>query len=293
MMTTDYRIRATAADGLLRMVAVNTTVTAREAQRVHEAWPLAAAAMGRLLSVAAILAGDLKSNSSRITVEVDGNGPLGRVVAEGQGNQRLRARVQHPHVELPLRDDGKLDVGQAVGTDGTFRIIRESSPGEWYQSQVALTSGEIGDDFLHYLVQSEQIPSAVSVGVLISAEGLVMASAGVMVQALPGCPASVVEDVAARFQALDQISRQVAEGANLESLIRQVVPEPIHWAAPKTLTWACWCNRTSVTEALKALPTHDLEDLIGDGGAEVTCHFCRQRYHFSAKELAALSGDHG
>ncbi|MCY0877904.1 MAG: Hsp33 family molecular chaperone HslO [Firmicutes bacterium] len=290
-MNADYRIRATAADGLLRTVAVNTTVTARQAQQVHDAWPLAAAAMGRLLSVAAILAGDVKAAGARLTVEVDGQGPLGRVVAEVLEGDKLRARVQHPQVELPLRDNGKFDVGQAIGIEGTFRVIRQEGAGRWYQSQVPLRTGEIGDDFLYYLTQSEQIPSAVSVGVLVGTDGLVTASAAVLVQALPGCPESLVEEVAARFQALEQISRRVADGDSLETLIRLVVPEPIHWAEAVPIAWACWCSEASVLEALKALPATDLEELIADGGAEVTCHYCRRRYPFSASELAALKED--
>lgn len=288
-MTTDYRIRATAAGGLLRAVAVNTTHGAREAQEVHRAWPVAAAAMGRLISSAAILGSDFKEDQARITVEVSGDGPLGRVVAETRPDGTLRARIDHPEVELPLNDLGKLPVGQAVGADGFFRVLRQDGQGDWYQSQVELQSGEIGEDFLHYLAQSEQIPSAVSVGVLVGEAGLVIGSGGVMAQALPGCPDDLVDEVANRFQELTQISRRLADGETLEAMVEHVLPAPIHWYERESLRWHCWCERGSIEDVLGTLPASDIGDLIGDGGAEVTCHYCQTAYRFSVDDLKALA----
>lgn len=284
-ISTDYRILATAANGLVRAVAVSLTDAAREAQRVHQAWPVAAAAMGRLMTTAAMLAGDFKDDEGRITVEVLGGGPLGRVVAEIRPDGHLRTRVQHPGVDLPLRDDGKLAVGQAVGTDGYFRVLRQDPGGQWYQGQVELQTGEIGEDFLHYLWQSEQVPSAVSVGVLVGTEGRVIGAGGVMVQSLPGCPPSLVDEVASAFQRLTQISRRIADGETLTSLVAQVIPEPIHWYPEEPLAFHCWCDREPIRDTLKTLPDTDLVDLIRDGGAEVTCHYCRRAYHFTAQEL--------
>lgn len=287
-MGTDYRIRATAADGMLRAVGVSTTAAAREAQLAHRAWPVAAAAMGRLMSAAAILAADMKDDEGRISVEANGDGPLGRVVAEVRPHGAMRARVQNPDVELPLRPDGKLAVGQAVGVDGFFRVMRQDVLGDWYQGQVELQTGEIGDDFLHYLIQSEQVPSAVSVGVLVGQEGLVIGSGGVMVQALPGCPRELVDETAARFGELTQISRRLADGETLENLIRMVLPEPVHWHPQESLQWSCWCDRDRIADMLRTLPDTDLEDLIRDGGAEVICHFCRTAYQFSVSDIESF-----
>ena len=289
-MGTDYRIRATAANGMLRAVAVSTTAAAREAQLAHRAWPVAAAAMGRLMSTAAILGADMKDDEGRITVEANGDGPLGRVVAEVRPHGEMRARVQHPDVELPLRPDGKLAVGQAVGVDGFFRVMRQDAFGDWYQGQVELQTGEIGEDFLHYLIQSEQVPSAVSLGVLVGQEGFVIGSGGVMVQALPGCPSALVDETAARFAELTQISRRLADGETLENLIQMVLPEPVHWHSQESLQWSCWCDRERIADLLRSLPDSDLEDLISDGGAEVTCHFCRTAYQFSVSDIASFRG---
>ncbi len=287
-MKTDYRIRATAAEGLLRAVAVSLTGAAGEAQLAHQAWPVAAAAMGRLMTTAAMVGSDMKEDVGRITVEVNGGGPLGRVVAEIRPDGSLRARVQHPAVDLPLRADGKLPVGQAVGVDGYFRVMRQDLFGNAYQGQVELQSGEIGEDFLHYLWQSDQVASAVSVGVLVGTEGLVIGAGGVMVQALPGCPKDLVDRVAGQFEQLTQISRRLADGETLESLVQEVLPEPIHWYSQEPLAWRCWCDRERIQDMLKTLPDSDLLDLISDGGAEVTCHFCRTAYHFQTDELESF-----
>lgn len=289
-MSTDSRIRATAADGFVFAVAVSTTDAARTAQQIHQAWPVAAAALGRLMSCAAMLAANLKDADSRLTLEVVGNGPLGRLVAEIRSRDRLRARVQHPAVDLGVRADGKWPVGQAVGNLGEFRVLRQDGEGAWYQSQVPLATGEIGEDFLQYLVQSEQVASAVSVGVLVGRDGLVAGSGGVLVQALPGCPPGVIDAVAEDFGHLNQISRRLAEGEPLSSLLASVLPEPIHFYEVEPLAWACWCDRDNIAGILASLPEADRRELIQDGGAEVTCHFCRRAYRFSAEELARLGG---
>lgn len=281
-------MRATAADGSLRAVAVLTTDAARAAQNAHRASPVAAAAMGRLMSCVAILAADLKDGDGRITAEISGDGPLGRVVAEVKPNGWLRTRVGDPWVDLPLRTDGKLAVGQAVGGAGFFRVLREDGQGDWYQSQVELVSGEIGEDFLHFMTQSEQVPSAVSVGVLVGREGIVAGSGGVMVQALPQSPSALVDSVAERFSRLKQISRRLADGESLQALLADVMPESVRWYAPEPLEWHCWCERERIQESLRTLPSQDLNDLIADGGAEVTCHFCRTAYRFSQDELQTL-----
>ncbi|MBX5466290.1 MAG: Hsp33 family molecular chaperone HslO [Firmicutes bacterium] len=287
---TDYRIRATWADGALRAVAVITTEAARAAQRVHRASPVAAAAMGRALSAAALLGADVKE-AFRLEVQLDGDGPLGLVAAEIRqvgGEQWVRARVQHPEVDLPLRSDGKLAVGQAIGRQGAFRVWFEDAGGARYQSEVPLVTGEIGEDLAHYYWQSVQVPSAVAVGVLVGTDGTVTASGGVVVQALPGSEAER-EAVAERFLGLQHLSHRIAEGATGEDLIRSVLPEPIHWLEREPLRFRCQCSRRRSLALLAHLPPEELQALAHEQhGAEVTCHYCRRRYRFSEAELEAL-----
>jgi molecular chaperone Hsp33 len=266
---------------------VVTTESARAAQRVHRAGPLAAAAMGRALAAAALLAADVKE-AFRLEVRLKGGGPLGLVAAEirqAEGEQWLRVRVDHPEVDLPLRPDGKLAVGQAIGRDGELVVWYEDVGGVRYQSEVPLVSGEIGEDLAHYYWQSVQVPSAVALGVLVGPSGLVAASGGVVVQALPGSEAEV-DAVTARFARLAALSQRLNDGETPEDLIRSVLPEPLRWSPREPLRFRCQCSRRRSLSLLKGLPPEELTALIEEQhGAEVVCHYCRRRYRFTEEEL--------
>lgn len=285
MSITDYRIRATAANGSIRAIATVVTATAQRAQEAHQATPVAAAAMGRLISSAVLLATDFKSEF-RLTAEVMGHGPLGRVVAEIRANGQVRARVQHPHIELPLRADGKLAVGQAVGADGYFRVIREEGESA-YHSEVALVSGEIGEDLMQYYVASEQIPSAVALGVLVGTDSVVKAAGGVVIQALPGSD-EVIGEIEDKFAQLAQISLRLSEGESPEMLLAGILPGPITWYSREPVEFRCQCSKARSEAILAGLPRADLEDLVADLGAEVTCPYCRAAYQFSKEDLEIL-----
>ncbi|POB09272.1 MAG: Hsp33 family molecular chaperone HslO [Sulfobacillus thermosulfidooxidans] len=285
-MITDYRRKATAAQGSLRLIAAHTTKTALAIQRVHNASPVAAAAMGRLATAAAILSSDFK-DPALMLVEVEGSGPLGRVVAEVRDGGRVRAKADHPHIELPLRADGKLAVGQAVGVPGVFRVTREDSSGALYQGQVALVSGEIGEDFAQYYTLSEQIPSAVAVGVLVGTSGEIMASGGLVIQALPGSQ-DVIDTVIERLPRLAQISHRLANHETIEALAEDVIGGAVHWFDPEPIYYGCECSETRSLEILSSLPRVELEALIENKGAEVVCHYCHSAYHFSLQQIEQL-----
>lgn len=285
----DYLARATAAEGHIRAFSALTTQTARAAQEAHGASPTAAAAMGRLLTGAALLGADVKERSFRLTIEAEGGGPLGRVVAQAREGGKVRARVQHPHVDLPIREDGKLAVGQAVGTDGFLQVTRDYGGTQLYQGQVALVSGEIGEDLMHYYVQSEQIPTAVALGVLVGRQGLVIAAGGVVVQAMPGADPRMVDQIVESFGTLQHISYEIEKGASAESLLHKVLPEPIHWYESQPIKWECVCSRQHSYELLGGLPRTEIEALVREGGAEITCNFCLKSYRFSEDELLKLN----
>lgn len=278
----DYRIRGTAAEGTLRALATLSTRVARTAQTLHQARPVAAAAMGRAASAAILMAADLK-DGGMVHVELDGGGPLGRVIAEADAGS-VRARVDHPTVDLPLRPDGKLAVGQAVGRDGYLIVWREDRAGHRYESRVALVSGEIGEDLTRFYAESEQVPAAVALGVLVGRDGVVVASGGVVVQALPGS-GEAAEGVAGRFGALARISHRIAHGETPEQLLAEVLPPPLHLAPPEPVQFRCRCSKERSAAILQSLPHDDLEALWEERGAEVTCNFCRQVYRFGSAEL--------
>lgn len=252
------------------------------AQQVHQASPLAAAAMGRTLTAAVLLAADFKT-AFRLQVELDGSGPLGRVLGEVRTDGKIRARIDHPQVELDLRTDGKLDVGRGVGDNGYLRVIREDDWGR-FESQVELVSGEIGEDLAQYYVQSEQIPSAVAVGVLINRDRSVKAAGGLVVQMLPGGE-SEAADIIAKFSVMTTISHRLAEGESPEDLLRAVLPAPLVWANPEPLEFRCRCSRDNSLKILQSLPEEEMDALIQQNGAEVVCNYCKTAYQFSANEL--------
>jgi molecular chaperone Hsp33 len=281
----DYRIKATAAGGVLRAIGAVTTASARSIQAVHRASPLAAAAMGRLTTAAALLASDFKAGES-IHMEANGGGPAGRVIAEAFASGLLRGRLDHPEVDLALSPEGKLAVGQAVGTDGTLTVRRTLADGRLYTSVSPLVTGEIGDDVARYLTQSEQVPSAVALGVLVGADGRVAASGGLIVQALPGASDTLARETAERLQALGGLSRRLADGAAMEDLVASVLPAPIRWADRTPLHFGCLCSRERSLALLVSLPPAERAEMAAQGGAEVICHYCQTAYRFGSGELA-------
>ncbi len=264
-----------------------TRNVALEAQKVHQASPVAAAALGRLLTSAALLSADFK-NAARIRIEVDGDGPIGRMVAEARSGGKLRSMIKNPQVSLPLRSDGKLAVGRAVGQNGLFKVTREEYDDAIYQGQVELVSSEIGQDLAQYYTLSEQIPSAVALGVLVGRDSWVQASGGLVVQALPGS-GEYIGAVADRFSTLNHISHRLAEGDSVELLAEEVLSMgSLRWFDPEPLFYQCECNRTRSLEILSSLPREEIEELIKDQGVEVVCHYCHATYQFAPTEMEQL-----
>ncbi len=286
----DYRVKATAAGGSIRAIAAVTTATALRVQNLHHASPVAAAALGRLITAASLLASDFK-DAFRLTVEVQADGPLGRLVSEIRTGGLIRARTENSLVDLPLRSDNKLAVGQAVGNRGTLRVTREERGRNPYEGQAPIVSGEIGEDLANYYRISEQIPSAVALGVLIGHEGLVVASGGVVIQALPGIQTVTTDEITDKFQKLHNISWRLSNGETPEDLLREVLPTSIHWLGTDSLEYQCQCSSERSLEIIGSLPTGDLDALIQDKGAEVVCHFCNTAYPISLFQLEKARSD--
>ncbi len=291
----DQLIRATAAEGGIRAVGAITTRLAEEARQRHKLSYVATAALGRTMSAGLLLASSMKRPGSRINIRIKGNGPLGGILVDAGLDGTVRGYVDNPDVELPPNSKGKLDVGGAVGHDGYLYVVRDVGYGYPYSSTVELVSGEIGDDLTHYLVSSEQTPSALVLGVFVGAEG-VTASGGILLQVLPK---------AARDEALVQtLESRVAELAGFTPLLQagKTLPEILDGLLgdrglemlPETqlLRFHCGCSFNRVLGALKMLGEAELQDMIDkDNGAEATCHFCGKVYQASSDELAQLIVD--
>lgn len=291
----DQLIRATAAAGGIRAVGVITTRLTEEARRRHKLSYVATAALGRTMSSGLLLASSMKREGSRVNIRVKGKGPLGGILVDAGIDGTVRGYVDNPSIELPPNSRGKLDVGGAVGHNGYLYVVRDVGYGYPYSSTVELVSGEIGDDIAHYLVTSEQTPSALVVGVFVGAEG-VTASGGILIQVLPKAATdeALVKTLESRVAKLAGFTPLLQEGKTLPEMLEQLLGDMdlVIFPEVQMLRFHCGCSFNRVLGALKMLGVAELQDMIEkDHGAEATCHFCGEVYQASSDELARLIDD--
>lgn len=288
----DQLIRATAAEGGIRAVGVITTRLTEEARRRHNLSYVATAALGRTMSAGLLLASSMKREGSRVNIRVKGDGPLEGILVDAGLDGTVRGYVDNPAVELPPNERGKLDVGGAVGRDGYLYVVRDVGYGYPYSSTVELVSGEIGDDVAHYLVTSEQTPSALVIGVFVGAQG-VTAAGGILLQVLPKAARdeALVQTLESRVAKLSGFTPLLQAGKTLPEIFEQLLGDMNLIILPEVqmLRFHCGCSFDRVLGALKMLGEAELQDMIEkDDGAEATCHFCGEVYQASSDELAQL-----
>ena len=284
----DHILHITLAEGMVRGLLITATETVQEAQRIHNTSPVATAALGRMLMGTSMLSSMLKEDHSSVTVTIDGGGALGRLVCVGDRSS-VRGSIENPKLELPLRPDGKLSVGRAIGTKGRMSVVKDLGLKSPYIGQVALQSGEIAEDFAHYFLTSEQSPSLVSLGVLVAKE-VVLAAGGILLQPLPGCTDDIIEQLELRSPLFGEISRELAHEP-METLMSswfQGLQPVILESTP--LSYRCQCSRPRMEKALIALGREELTRMIEDeiDGAELCCHFCKVVHHFTTHDLIRL-----
>ncbi len=290
----DQLIRATAAEGGIRAVGAITTRLTEEAKAKHQLSYVATAALGRTMTAGLLMASSMKRSGSRVNVRVKGDGPLGGILVDAGLDGTVRGYVENPSVELPPNAKGKLDVGGAVG-NGYLYVVRDVGYGYPYSSTVELVSGEIGDDVTHYLVSSEQTPSAVVLGVFVGASG-VTAAGGLLVQVLPKAARdeALVETLESRVAALSGFTPLLQAGLSLPDIFQNLLGDMGLVIFPETqmLRFHCRCSFDRVLGALKMLGEEELQDMITkDNGAEATCDFCGTVYQASSADLAQLIDD--
>lgn len=291
----DQLIRATAADGGIRAVGVVTTRLTEEARTRHQLSYVATAALGRTMAAGLLLASSMKRAESRVNIRVKGNGPLGGVLVDAGLDGTVRGYVDNPGVELPPNQIGKLDVGGAVGSDGYLYVVRDVGYGYPYSSTVELISGEIGDDVSHYLVNSEQTPSALLLGVFVGAEG-VTASGGLLLQVMPKAARdeALVATLESRIGSLSGFTPLLKAGKSLPEIFDDLLGDMNLTLLPETrmLRFHCGCSFDRMIGALKMLGEAELQDMLEqDQGAEATCHFCAEVYRATEEDLARLIDD--
>jgi len=283
----DGILRISLMGGQARAFLIDSTRMVDEARRVHNLSRTATAALGRLLTGASIMGCMLKNERDSLTATIKGGGPLGTVMAVSRADGTVKGYVDNPDLELPLRADGKLDVGRAVGRNGQLTVIKDMGMKEPYVGMVNLRSGEIGEDLAMYFTASEQTPSLVSVGVLTN--NTVVAAGGLVVQIMPGCSEIALKSIEYSAPMFMNISSTIQEyGLNgaYQQLLSHLEPEIIGTARPRYL---CDCSRERFERGLISLGRDELSTLINeDHGAELSCHFCNRTFRFTEKQLVSL-----
>ena len=289
----DQLIRVIAKDAPIKAMAISARDTVERARAVHDCWPVAAAALGRLLMAASMMGAVMKGEDNSVTLRIRGGGPLGSLTAVSDSRGNVRGYVQTPAVDVPRKAKGKLDVGAAVGADGDLTVIRDLGLKEPYIGSVQLVGGEIAEDVAAYFVESEQVPTACALGVLIAPDQAVQAAGGYLIQLLPGADEGVVSAVERGVAKLGAVSTRLDAGLDPLGLLREVLGEfELEVLETAPIEYRCYCTRERVGRALISLGTDELDSLIQEqGGAELTCQFCDKIYRFDADELARLRNE--
>ncbi len=290
----DGMIRAMALDGRARVVAARTTETVERLRAIHEPSPTVTAALGRVATGALLLAAALEKVTGRepmLTVEIDGGGPAGRLLATASPSGWVRATVANPGATAPPRPDGKLDVAAVVGTEGSLVVTRDPGIGEPYRGVVPLVSGEIARDLAYYLSESEQVPSAVALGVHVLPENRVEHAGGYLVQLLPGVGDDEAAALAARVAELGAVTPRMREGEGPQAWLERLFPGGIEILERVPVRFHCGCSRDRVERALKLLGAGEVRSLLEQSRTEpvaLTCEFCRTAYTVPPEDLRRL-----
>ena len=280
-------LRMTLKGGEARVFLCDTTEMAQKAREIHHASNTCSAALGRMLAAVSIMGTSLKSEGDRVTATINGGGPAGTLCAVAGPDGKVKVTIDNPEVELPLKKNGKLDVGGALGKDGQLTIMRSFNYGEPYVGRVALVSGEIAEDFAMYYLESEQIPALCALGTLVGED--IIAAGGILIQAMPGCSEELLDALEVRAELFGAISQLLSE-MSLEELayacFRGLDPEVLEEIP---LSLYCDCSHEYIERVLISMGENEIRDLINtQNGCEITCHFCRSQYQFTGEELENL-----
>lgn len=289
----DRLVRAISADGMVKAVAVSTRDLTERARQIHRTTPVATAALGRTLAAASMMGNALKGDGASVTLQIKGGGPLGTLLAVSDHEGNVRGTVDNPAVDIPLRPDGKLDVGSAVGFDGTLTVIRDLNMKEPYVGSVGLLGGEIAEDLAAYFVESEQIPTACGLGVLVDRDQSVLAAGGYLIQLLPGAGEDVISKVEGGVMAAGSVTGLLQENDDPEAVLRKVLSDfDLEILEESPIAYRCYCSRDRMERALISLGPEELKGIIDEqGSAELTCRFCDNVQTFTKADLEGLLAD--
>ena len=287
----DKIVRAISGDGMVQAAAICSRDITERARQIHTTLPVATAALGRTLAAASMMGNALKSDGASLTLQFKGGGPLGTVLAVSDNQGNVRGYVTNPHVDVPLRPDGKLDVGAAVGHEGTLTVIKDLHMKEPYVGTIDLLGGEIAEDIAGYFVESEQIPTACALGVLVDRDQSVKAAGGYLIQLMPGAGEDTIAKVEGGIMAAGNVSAILDKDDDPEHLLREVMSDfDLKILETSPVEYRCYCSRDRMRRALISMGKQELTDLIREQGrAEMTCQFCDAVHVFEKDELEALA----
>lgn len=286
----DQIIRAVTKDGLVKISVVNGRDFVEKARELHDLSPVATAALGRTLCAASILGDLLKEDEASVTIRLNGGGPLGTVVAVSDNSGNVRGYVDNPQVDMPLNAEGKLDVGGAIGTNGTLTVSRDIGLKEPYIGSTALVSGEVAEDLTYYLAESDQIGAACGLGVLVDTDRSVLCAGGFIVQLLPGAPNSVIDKIEDNIRAMGPVTEVLKNGSADDILEKVLKGAEIEVLTRTPVAYRCYCSRERVAQAVSSISKEDLAEMAASGeSAEIRCHFCNRVYTFTPDEIKAMA----
>ena len=285
----DEIVRAVTADGFVKISAVSARDMVERARQIHGLSPTASAGLGRTLCAASMLGELMKEDDASLTIRINGGGPIGSIIAVSDSDGCTRGYVTNPEADLPTRADGKLDVGGLVGRDGMLTLSRDLGLKEPYIGSVELVTGEIAEDLAQYMVESEQIPAAVGLGVLVDTDKSIKAAGGFIVQLMPGAPEELITKLEDNIFMMDQLTTVLDEDG-IDAVIGQVLlgldPQE---AERRPVEYRCSCSRERVAQALRSCGEAELREMAAEGrDVEVSCQFCDKVYSFTPGELLEL-----
>ncbi|WP_352417918.1 Hsp33 family molecular chaperone HslO [Proteiniborus sp.] len=286
----DYVIRAMDDEGNIRVFVAKTTNLVNNARNIHNTTPTASAALGRTLTAVTIMGTMLKNERETVSLQLKGAGPLGTVLAVANSKGEVKGYVSNPSVDLPLKNNGKLDVGGAVGQNGKVTVIRDYGLKEPYIGQSDIVTGEIAEDLANYYVYSEQQPSAVALGVLVDRDTSIKAAGGYIIQVLPEATDEALDKLEANLANIEPVSSLIEKGYTPEDILLNVCNGFKMDIKDKTsVKLTCDCSVERMQKALIAIGREELNKIIEeDGEAELVCHFCNEKYKFNRDELVSL-----
>ena len=287
----DYIIRATAAGETVRAFAIKSTEMVAVARETHRTLPVVTAALGRLLSAGAMMGSMMKGENDKLTLQMKGDGPIGSLTVTADSHGNIKGFPANPAVDIPRKYAGKLDVGGAVGK-GVLTVIMDLGLREPYNGQVEIQTGEIGDDLAYYFTVSEQIPSAVGLGVMVDTDSSVKHSGGFIIQIMPDASEETIAALEKKLNGAPSVTSMMEDGLEPEGILEYYLGElglTINETLP--VRFYCDCSKEKVGRALATISTKDLEDIINDGEEiEVKCYFCNSAYTFGIDELREIMG---